>query len=240
MPKKQERPRGDGAFQASLGAAVRTFRQGLGITQEELAWRARMHRTYVADIERGARNLTLRSVAGLAAALQVSLAHLLGSASAEHPAGREDGALGEILLVEDDPRDAELTLRAFKRARLTNPVRVARDGAEALEILLPPEGAAANLPPPELVLLDLNLPKVGGLEVLRRMREDPRTRAIPVIILTVSRQDADIAACRRLGAETYIVKPVEFVNLCRVTPNLSLDWALLPARAGGRRKARAA
>jgi len=238
VPKKQERPRGDGAFQASLGAAVRTFRQGLGITQEELAWRARMHRTYVADIERGARNLTLRSVAGLAAALEVSLAHLLGSATAEHPpGGREDASLGEILLVEDDPRDAELTLRAFRRARLTNPVRVARDGAEALEILLPPDGAAA---PPELVLLDLNLPKVGGLEVLRRLREDPRTRELPVVVLTVSQQDGDIAACRRLGVETYIVKPVEFVNLCRVTPNLSLDWALLPAKAAGRRKGRAA
>ncbi|HVW22660.1 MAG TPA: response regulator [Opitutaceae bacterium] len=239
MPKKKEKPRGEGAFQASLGAAVRTFRQGLGITQEELAWRARMHRTYVADIERGARNLTLRSVACLAAALEVSLAHLLGSATAERRDERGPAPLGEILLVEDDPRDVELTLRAFKRARLTNPVRVARDGAEALEILLP-AGEGAGGPPPQLILLDLNLPKVGGLEVLRRLREDPRTRGVPVVVLTVSQQDGDIAACRRLGADTYIVKPVEFVNLCRVTPNLSLDWALLPAGAGGRRRGDAA
>jgi len=199
-----------------------------------------MHRTYIAGIERGARNVTLKSIDKLSKALGVSTAVLLNSAGkpapppgdprSEPPAGKSV----DILMVEDNQADVELTLHAFKIAKITNPVQVVNDGAEALDFLFCRGRYAARKMEnrPQLVLLDLNLPKVGGLEVLRRIKSDGRTRTIPVIVLTVSQRDRDIAECRRLGAETYIVKPVDFVNFSRVTPQLSLRWALLePASA---------
>ena len=193
-----------------------------------------MHRTYVADIERGGRNITLRSVANLANALQIPLDRLLlhaQNSSGNDRAVKEatDDAIGEILLVEDSATDAELTLRAFKRARFANPIRVLRDGADALDYLFCAGRYAKRRAsiPPQVVLLDLNLPRVSGVEVLRQIKADERTRMIPVIVLTVSQQDRDIIECGRLGAEDYIVKPVGFDNFCKVTPKLSLRWALL-------------
>ena len=225
---------------ARFGASVRSLRFRLGISQEELAERADMHRTYIAGIERGARNVTLKSIDKLAKALGVSTAVLLNPAS--KPALPPDdlrsqppvGKLVDILLVEDDQADVELTLQAFQKARITNPIHIVNDGAEALDFLFC-RGRYADRKMenrPQLVLLDLNLPKVSGLEVLRRIKSNGRTSTIPVIVLTVSRRDRDIAECRRLGAETYIVKPVDFVNFSKVTPQLSLRWALLePASA---------
>jgi CheY-like chemotaxis protein/DNA-binding XRE family transcriptional regulator len=235
------------AYQAYLGLAVKSQRLTLGLTQEELAWRANMHRSYVADIERGGRNVTLRIIANLAQALQVSVGALLhstdGSAGLVPPdtVGPSSPALGEILLVEDNPQDAELAVLAFKRAKFMNPVRVARDGQEALDLLLrggsQKERRAARLP--QLVLLDLNLPKVTGLEVLRRLKGNPRTRAIPVVVLTMSRHDRNIIACAKLGAENYIIKPVGFDSLTRVTPHLDLRWVLLHPVGEHRRAIRA-
>ena len=118
----------------------------------------------------------------------------------------------EILLVEDNPDDVELTLHAFKRAKLVNRIRVVRDGAEALDYLFG-EGEFAGrdvLDVPHLVLLDLKLPKVSGIEVLRRIRGDPRTRSIPVVAMTSSREERDIAETYKLGINSYIVKPVDF------------------------------
>ncbi len=230
------------AHQAFLGLAVRNHRQALGLTQEELAWRANMHRSYVADIERGGRNVTLRIIANLAQALQVSVGGLVDSTT--DPAGQVPPAsertsppeLREILLVEDNPQDAELVQRAFKRANFINPIQVARDGEEALDLLLgagsPQARRVVRLP--QLVLLDLNLPKVSGIEVLRRLRDDPRTHALPVIVLTGSRHDRIILACAKLGATNYIIKPVGFASLARVTPLLELRWALL--HPGGARE----
>jgi CheY-like chemotaxis protein len=199
-----------------------------------------MHRTYIAGIECGARNVTLKSIDRLARALEVSAATLLSSAGkpALPPGGlrskRSDGKLVDILMVEDNRSDVELTLHAFKRAKITNLVHVVYDGAEALDFLLC-RGRYANRKRehrPQLVLLDLNLPKISGMEVLRRIKNEERTRTIPVIVLTRSRRDHDIAECRRLGAEGYIVKPVDFVNFSTVTPQLMLRWALLgPALA---------
>lgn len=195
-----------------------------------------MHRTYIADIERGSRNITLRSVAGLARALDVSLWDLLTQACLTDAAGNSSvqEVLGEILVVEDDFNDVELTLQAFDRAKFTNPVRVIGDGAQALDYLFH-EGEHAKRRPslsPHLVLLDLNLPKVSGLEILRRMKADKRTAEIPVIVLTGSQSDVNIDECRRLGAAAYIVKPVGFENFCQVTSELSFNWALLkPATA---------
>ena len=203
----------------------------MGISQEELAGRAGLHRTYVADIERGARNLSLANIEKLAKALDVSIPTLFSQAE---PPGKRNLAdeLPEILLVEDDPSDVELTLNAFKQACLSNRVQVARDGAEALDFLFC-TGPFKNKKPnvqPQVILLDLNLPKVNGLEVLRRIKADSRTRGIPVAVLSGSERGYDVDESKRLGAETYIVKPVDFQRFSRVTPNLRLSWALVQAR----------
>ncbi|WP_091059929.1 response regulator [Opitutus sp. GAS368] len=230
MAKKQKVKKAESALQTRLGATVRSYRQRLGITQEELAWRAGMHRTYLADIERGARNITLRSVANLAQALQVSVEGLLlHTNGAEGSPGQRDadGSLGEILLVEDNPDDVELTRRAFAHAKITNPVRVMRDGEEALQYLFG-SGRYTNraIVMPQLVLLDLGLPKIPGTEVLRQMKTSRAFRDIPVVILTDSRKDENIMECSRLGAAHYIIKPVEFESFARVTSQMDFHWIL--------------
>ena len=135
----------------------------------------------------------------------------------------------EILLVEDNPTDVELTLRAFNARNFANQVFVARDGAEALDFFFgdgshPLRDIGVV---PKVVLLDLKLPKVDGLEVLRRLRADDRTRRIPVVILTSSREEPDIAAAYRLGANSYIVKPVDFEAFARAVSEVGLYWLLL-------------
>ena len=207
--------------ETQLGNVVRICRAELGITQEELAWRANMHRSYIADIERGGRNITLRSITALAKALQIPVERLLANS-------RSGIELGEILMVEDNAADAELVQRSFRRAHVANPLRVARDGNEALDILFGTGRFAKSKPPlPQIILLDLKLPTLSGVEVLRQIKADARTRQIPVVVLTVSRQDAAIIECGRLGAENYILKPVNFENLSKLTPVLKLRWALI-------------
>jgi two-component system response regulator len=127
----------------------------------------------------------------------------------------------EILLVEDDAADAELTLRALKANNLANRIQVARDGAEALQFLRTANHA------PKVVLLDLKLPKVSGIEVLREIRGDERTRLVPVVVLTSSREEPDVAACYALGVNSYIVKPVEFEAFAKAVAEVGLYWMLL-------------
>jgi two-component system, response regulator len=134
-----------------------------------------------------------------------------------------------ILLVEDNPDDEALTLRAFKKNNIGNPVVVARDGAEALDYLFA-AGAyqgrdVAVLP--QVVLLDLKLPKVDGLEVLRRIRGDARTQLLPVVILTSSREEQDLVEGYRLGANSYVRKPVDFDEFVEAARQLGLYWLLL-------------
>jgi len=129
----------------------------------------------------------------------------------------------DVLLVEDNPDDVELTLRALKRARLVNPVRVARDGAEALELLL---GDGARLKP-RVVLLDLKLPRVNGLEVLERIRGAEATRKLPVVVLTSSREEPDIRRAYELGANSFVVKPVEFEKFVAAVGEVGLYWLAL-------------
>jgi CheY-like chemotaxis protein len=212
-------------LKALLGMAIKTERSGLGISQEELADRAGLHRTYVSDLERGARNPSIASIEKLAQALNLSVSALFQRAAN----GGRSSELVEFLLVEDNPDDVELTKLAFGKARITNPLHVVSDGAEALDFLFG-TGAyqhRAYAPLPQIILLDLNLPGKSGLEVLRRIKADTLTKEISVIVLTASTRNRDIAECRRLGAETYIIKPVGFQKFSEITPALNLAWTLV-------------
>jgi two-component system response regulator len=134
-----------------------------------------------------------------------------------------------IMLVEDNPMDEELTLRALKKANILNPVVVARDGVEALDYLLA-RGAHANGPPPplpEVILLDLKLPKVDGLEVLRALRAHDATKLLPVVILTSSNEEQDIIRGYSLGANSFVRKPVDFGQFLEAARQLGLYWLVL-------------
>lgn len=135
----------------------------------------------------------------------------------------------DILLVEDNPNDVELTLHAFRKQRISNEIRVVEDGAEALEFVFGTGRYAGRdlSRQPMIILLDLKLPKVGGIEVLRRLKSDPLTKTIPVVVLTSSRENCDIAECYRLGANSYIVKPVDFEKFVDSVRTLGLYWLLL-------------
>jgi two-component system response regulator len=135
----------------------------------------------------------------------------------------------EILLVEDNPNDVELTLHALKKNNIANSIHVVRDGAEALEYIFG-SGAYAGRDvnhTPKVILLDLKLPKVDGMEVLRRIKSDERTRPIPVVVLTSSREERDIVESYRLGVNSYITKPVDFEQFTEAVRQLGLYWLLL-------------
>lgn len=135
----------------------------------------------------------------------------------------------EILIVEDNPSDVELTLRTLKRHNLANHIEVMRDGAEALDFLFrtgPYAGTTLSVNP-KVILLDLKLPKIDGLEVLRRIRERDELRKIPVVILTSSREDRDLERAYELGANSYVVKPVDFNEFVHSIAQLGLYWLLL-------------
>ncbi|MFY9314527.1 MAG: response regulator [Burkholderiales bacterium] len=142
----------------------------------------------------------------------------------------------EILLVEDNPRDAEMTLRSLKRSHFANRVHWVKDGAEALDFMFR-EGAYANRAAdraPRLVLLDIEMPKVDGIEVLRRLKADGRTRATPVAIMTSSNEERDVVESHALGANSYIVKPVQIDAFPQTVADIGLYWLLtnrVPERA---------
>jgi CheY-like chemotaxis protein len=135
----------------------------------------------------------------------------------------------EILLVEDNPTDAELCIRALKKSNLANSLVWVKDGAEALDFLFATGAySGRNVTcPPKVVLLDLRLPKVDGMEVLRRIKEDERTRAIPVVVLTSSKEDRDIAESYKLGVNSFISKPVEFDSFAKTVSELGMYWLLV-------------
>jgi CheY-like chemotaxis protein len=143
-----------------------------------------------------------------------------------------------ILLVEDNPDDEALTLRAFKKSNISNEVVVVRDGAEALAYLFPDgvDDDGVDAPCPALILLDLNLPKVGGVEILRRIQADARTQLIPVVVLTSSKLEEDILDSYRNGANAYVRKPVKFSDFTDAIRAVGAFWLLLnepaPSRAG--------
>ena len=136
-----------------------------------------------------------------------------------------------VLLVEDNPDDEALTLRALKKNNILNEVVVARDGSEALDYLLGPDGSPGRLRLDQLavVLLDLKLPKVNGLEVLKRLRADPRTKLLPVVVLTSSKEEKDLVGAYDSGANSYVQKPVEFSDFVRAAGHLGLYWLVTNA-----------
>jgi len=143
----------------------------------------------------------------------------------------------QILLVEDNPHDIEITVRALKKGQIKNELVVARDGEQALEMLFGPDSGSET---PGLILLDLNLPKVGGIEVLEAIKKDPELRKIPVIVLTTSSREEDIVRSYDLGVNTFITKPVGFDDFMRVVSTIQEYWifiATLPT-AARRRSAR--
>ena len=136
----------------------------------------------------------------------------------------------EVLLVEDNITDAELTIRELKKHNLANNLVHVKNGEEALEFIFGTgryAGARDILFPPKLVLLDIQMPKVNGIEVLQQIKSDDRTRSMPVVILTSSKEDPDIKKCYELGANSYIVKPVNFERFTQAIQNLGMYWLLL-------------
>jgi two-component system, response regulator len=136
---------------------------------------------------------------------------------------------GNILLVEDNAEDVELTRRAFRKSKVLNELTVVRDGEQALEYLFCTGPFAERNPNemPEVILLDLKLPKVGGHEVLRRIRADSRTKRVPVVILTSSTEDRDILSCYDLGANSFVRKPVDFTQFLDAAQQLGLYWLVM-------------
>jgi CheY-like chemotaxis protein len=135
----------------------------------------------------------------------------------------------EILLVEDNPDDVELTVHALRREKLANEISVVRDGEEALDFVFcrGPHAGRSFQSPPRLILLDLKLPKVEGLEVLRAIKSDPRTRAIPVVIMTTSREERDLVESYKLGVNAYVQKPVGFEQFRGMVKELGLFWLVI-------------
>lgn len=135
----------------------------------------------------------------------------------------------EILLIEDNPSDAEMTIRALRKHHITNKVTHLKDGAEGLEFIFG-EGAYKGRDidnKPRVILLDLKMPKVDGIEVLRKIKSDERTKTIPVVVLTSSKEDPDVKTCYELGVNSYIVKPVGFENFSKAIEELGMYWLLL-------------
>jgi two-component system, response regulator len=133
----------------------------------------------------------------------------------------------DVLLVEDNPNDVELTLRVLKKHNFANRVQVARDGVEALDFIFADGDTGSLVNRLKLILLDLKLPKVSGLEVLQKLKSDPRTSCIPVVVLTSSHEDRDIDECYELGVNSYVVKPVEFDKFAHTVAELGFYWLLV-------------
>ena len=219
-----------------FGTVVRSLRHRLGLTQEALAERAELHRTYIAGIEGGVRNVTLKTIEKLAHALHVSTATLLldavgapaRSELTKPPATCTAQAHKEILLVTDQHAEVKRMLLAFQQARIVNPVKIAYSGQEALDLLLPGHAAEDQLGNrPQLVLLDLQRAKPGAREVLQRLKADQQTRAIPVIMLMDDKFPKEMAEGQRMGADSYIVKPLNFDKIATAARQLGMFWQLV-------------
>ena len=226
-------------FQARFGSVVRSQRLSAGYSQEELAHRSGLHRTYVTDVERGARNPSLNSIKKLSGALGISLSELFRLVEgSEQPAQITSGTGDpkedshsryiEILIADKDAGEIESTLKVLRERNLANTVHFARDGSDALDFVFctGPYKKRNVLYPPVLIVLDLDLAKVGGLEVLSRIRQNPITKSLPVLAL-VSQSGHDVDKARELGISDIIVKPLDFSKLVAAVTQTGLSWALV-------------
>jgi CheY-like chemotaxis protein/DNA-binding XRE family transcriptional regulator len=223
-----------------FGMVVREFRKERRMSQEELANRSGLHRTYITDIERGTRNVSLKNITRIAEAIGIGLPEMFARfevLSKQESAAPDDAAAlsyrrkpVEILLVEDDENFIELTVHALERWNISNTVHVVRNGADALEFLF--EHSPSNeqrVPNPKVILLDLNIPLVDGFEVLERIRNNPKTKEIPVVVLTSSSGEADKARCSALGVDEFLTKPINAELFSSVMRRLGFHLLLLEA-----------
>lgn len=213
-----------------FGVSIRSWRKRLGMSQEELAERATLHRTYISDVERGARNVSLQSIERLARALDTSLPALFAYDANPNPTPSVATNTGvvDILYAETEPGEVLAMTRAFKQDKIINRIFVVRDGASALDFLFATGQFAGRTPGghSQLVLLDWELPRVSGSEVLRRIRKDPRTRSIPVVALCDAGDERAIAMSIRKGANACLTKPLDLQRFSSVLQRINLHWAL--------------
>ena len=210
---------------SNLGSVVKERRQELGFSQEELAERSGLHRTYITDIERGVRNITLKSATKVADALELSLTSIFAKVERDHEFGSQEGleSLG-ILLVDNDPHQLEFMTNALKENGVVNPIFRAKTGGEALELMLGP--SQADKPRPGVILIDLRLPDMNGFDVIRKLRSDARTKSIPVAVLSSSRSGEEDREGKALGVKAFITKPVYFSEFSVVMSQLGFRWLL--------------
>ena len=231
-------PRSLQEFLIDFGKFVRDERKRIGISQEELADRAGLHRTYVTDVERGVRNMTFESALKLTGALDLSFQNIFGEFGRWNtlhdppPARRTtEHAPADILLVDDNPKDVELTIMGLQRNALVNRIATAATGEDALQLLHGRANKGDDSPAltPQIVLLDLRLPDIDGIGVLRKIRADRRTHDIPVVILTASRSDLDFHESVSLGISGYLTKPIDWIEFSMMMPKFGFRWMLLGA-----------
>lgn len=221
-----------------FGLVVREFRKEQQLSQEELANLSGLHRTYITDIERGTRNVSLKNITRIAQAVKISLPELFSRF--EMIAHEEEKVNAsskleilprnpvEILLVEDDLNFIELTLHTLRQWNIANMVHVVRTGPEALDFLFAePPAKNRSLKVPKVILLDLYIPLVDGFSVLEQVRNNPATKNIPVVVLTSSSRETDKERCRRLGVEEYLTKPVNIETFSSVMRRLGFHLILL-------------
>jgi len=209
-----------------FGNAVKEKRLELGFSQEDLAEASDLHRTYVSDVERGIRNISIESIEKIAHALELSVASLFERAGC----GARSKRQVEILLVEDNLHDLKEVRSALRKANFANRIHIARNSAEALEFIFgecTEHGPSRSEPTPKLILVDLELPRWDGLEVLKRIKSDPRTRTTPVIALTSSIKQNEILQNHKLGVSSFIVKPVTFERFVEAVRQSGWQWMLL-------------
>jgi CheY-like chemotaxis protein/DNA-binding XRE family transcriptional regulator len=224
-----------------FGLVVREIRKERQLSQEELAGLSGLHRTYITDIERGTRNVSLKNITRIAQAVNISLPLMFTRfeeiAHAEEKVKKSSVKQEEvqrnpveILLVEDDQNFIELTLHMFRQWNIANMVHVVRTGPEALEFLFTdPSTDDRSGKVPKVILLDLNIPLVDGFAVLRQVRSNPLTHDIPVVVLTSSSLETDKARCHQLGVEEFLTKPVNVEAFSAVMKRLGFNLFLLEA-----------
>lgn len=217
---------------ASLGLELKDQRESLGYSQEKLAERSGLHRTYITDIEGGHRNITLKSISRLAEALEIPLADLFSKIESRPDSvpklSEQVFAPFDILLVEDNPTHVELTVNAIEQNGVNNPIFVTRTAEETLDYLFAKGkfSSRKKTASPKLILLDLTLPGMSGIDFLKEIRKKEETRSIPVVVLTSSRSDQEYKECVELGVTAFISKPVDFVEFSAIVPKLGFRWQL--------------